>query len=226
MIDLKKRLILSTVVSSSNKKRITVEKIADNLGISSSYVHEFLSSFKNIVIDKNVVYIIDKSGLVIEAWLKGFNITDIALRSGWRDLERLCSVLFRKFGYATYMNFRFKWCNERREIDVLALKVPNIFLCDCKLWRRARVSQLKEAIEKQRERALLFSKAIKGSNFLVDIAKGWKYAEVYPIIITVLEVPLKVYKGIAVVSLSSLRSFLIEFDSYRDILDCYFINLY
>ncbi|MCD6563597.1 MAG: hypothetical protein J7K23_06765 [Thermoproteales archaeon] len=225
MISYKKYYILSTVLLLSSKGKVTLKEVSNITGMSPGYIYDFLKSFKNIIIDRDSIYIVDKSSLVIEAWLKGFNLTDIALKTGWRDLEKLCSIIFKKFGYKTYRNYRFKYRGNNRELDVLGLKEPNILLCDCKLWRRARVSQLKIAIVKQKERSILFAEALKSSNFLVGLIEGWKYAEIYPVIITVLKTSLKFYDGVAVVPLIELRGFLLEFEKYKDMLEYEFVEL-
>ncbi len=215
----RKHYILSEILMLSDKHRVSVNELSKITGISQSYIYNFLKTFKNIVLDKGYIYITDKSGLVIEAWMKGLNITEIALRTGWKDLEKLCSVIMKRFGYRTYRNFRFKYSGKNREIDVLALSEPIILLGDCKLWRRARVYQLKVAAKLQKDRARLFSEALHHSNLVKNLVKDWKYAKIYPMIITVLKSSLKIYGGVPVIPLVNLKGFLLELEKFDELLD-------
>jgi len=160
---------------------------------------------------------VDVTGLVIAAWKRGFNVVDLALEMGWRDLEALCATVFEEAGFRVYRNLRFKCCGRRFEVDVVAANEGLVLVADCKRWSRARRSKLLEAVEEQRKRAEALASVLHSVPLPL---KGGRY-RVCPLVISLYGVGEKLHEGVPVVSLYELRGFLGGLEAALPDLRCY-----
>jgi Holliday junction resolvase len=118
----------------------------------------------------------------------------------WQNFERLVSFIFEENGFQVKTNMVKTFNRKRRQYDVIAKKNNEIFLVECKKWagNRARLSALKAAIEKHKER----------TEFYKNLTKE----HAIPIIVTLIEEEIKFYEEVPIVPISKLNSFLNEVD--------------
>ena len=100
-------------------------------------------------------------------------------------------------------NYRMK--NPTRQIDVVAIRLQNALVVDCKHWKRNSYSEMVGAADKQIERGILFME--NNESF------GIEYS--YPIIITFFPYEFRYINSVPIVPINSFNSFLIDFDSYN-----------
>jgi Holliday junction resolvase len=118
----------------------------------------------------------------------------------WQNFERLVSFIFEENGFQVKTNMVKTFNRKRRQYDVIAKKNNEIFLVECKKWagNRTRLSALKAAIEKHKER----------TEFYKNLTKE----HAIPIIVTLIEEEIKFYEEVPIVPISKLNSFLNEVD--------------
>jgi Holliday junction resolvase len=118
----------------------------------------------------------------------------------WQNFERLVSFIFEENGFQVKTNTVKTFNRKRRQYDVIAKKNNEIFLVECKKWagNRTRLSALKAAIEKHKER----------TEFYKNLTKE----HAIPIIVTLIEEEIKFYEEVPIVPISKLNSFLNEVD--------------
>ena len=135
-----------------------------------------------------------------------FQADEVSRLLGWQDFERLAGALLRSSGYEVRENVYLT--RPRAQIDVVAAG-PSMTLCvDCKHYRR---EQGPSALEKfalaQLKRSSLFR---GGSDDPRPVAS---------MILSMSEPAGKFVRGVAVVPVRTLRSFLNSLESYRELLD-------
>jgi len=130
------------------------------------------------------------------------DLEDIAKGLDWRSFEELVFNLLSSFGFQVKKNLVIK--KPRREIDLIAEKEKYLLAVDCKSWkRRIYSSRFYKVVEAQIDRSKILSKIYKNK-------------EVYPVILSIYEIELKIIKGVPIVPISKLKGFLMEFDGYKD----------
>lgn len=107
--------------------------------------------------------------------------------------------------YVAYKNYRIR--NPTRQIDVVGIRLQNALVVDCKHWKRNSYSEMVRAVDKQKERGILFMEKNKSI--------GIEYS--YPIVITFLPNEFRYVNQVPIVPISTFNSFLIDFDNYKQI---------
>ena len=176
----------------------------ENFGIVNDDIFNDLLFFLSncgVKIEKNKIDIsvYNKLAIALIAIHNGVDVLDICSKINWHDFELFSSEIMRFHGYDVYTNFRLK--NPKREIDVMGIKSRKALLIDCKHWKKSSLSGLKQIVEKQKNRTMLF---VQKSKMNVENA--------FPIVITFLPNAFEFIDGVPIVSINKLNSFLLDFD--------------
>ncbi len=216
MIELKTRLILKSVLRQLIEKGyVSPRDISLELSFPIEFILDILSSYPLKIRGDRIEG--DVTEFVVSAWQNGFNIVELALQLGWRELEKLCARIMNDAGYISFTNLRLKYRGRRYEIDIVAIKGGTILSIDCKRWIRARTPALKEAAHKQVERTEALAEKLHTLSYVMSKINADR-VELYPLVISVHEPGINIYEGVPIVSLPRLRSFLSEFDSNKFLL--------
>ncbi len=176
-----------------------------NFGIVNDVIFNdllfFLSHF-NIKIINNTIdqSIHNKLSIALIAIQNGVDMFSVCSKINWHDFELFSSELLRIHGYTVFTNFRIK--NPKREIDVIGMKNGNALMIDCKHWKNKSITGLRNIIEKQKNRAVLF---VQKSRINIESA--------FPIVLTLLPNYHEIVDDVPIISIDKLNSFLLDFDS-------------
>jgi hypothetical protein len=133
----------------------------------------------------------------------GADILTVCNLIDWKDFELFVSEIMKFHNYVVYKNYRIR--NPTRQIDIVGVRSQNALVIDCKHWKRNSYSELALAVDKQKERCILFME--KNKSFGIEIS--------FPIIITFLSNEFRYVDQVPIVPISSFNSFLNEFDNYK-----------
>lgn len=217
MISFKVHILLKEILKSEGT--CDIKELSEKLGIDATIIKNIVLNFKSLSIKENKIFAVDITSLVIEAWIKGYNVIELALSTGWRNVEKLCEVILSRHGYRTLLNYRFKHSGKRYEIDVVGIQEPYILLIDCKRWKRGNVASLIHAAEAQVKRTQEFVYALQHSRENVNILNksiNDLTLIIIPLIVTVLDVDIKFHEGVPIVPIRYLRDFLTSFKDYEE----------
>jgi hypothetical protein len=100
-------------------------------------------------------------------------------------------------------------------LKLLAIRKASILCIDCKHWssRAGKKYALKNAVEKQVERTMVFSKEIDFSTFGIEMSDDLHFI---PILISWLVEDIKTYQNVPIVPIFQLSNFLNQIDIYKD----------
>lgn len=132
----------------------------------------------------------------------GADLMNVCNLINWKDFELFSSEIMQFHQYVIYNNYRLK--NPTREIDIVGIKSGKALLIDCKHWKKKSPSRIKEIVDKQKNRCVLFMQKTK----LIGIQNS------FPIVITFLPTGFQFVDDVPIVPICSLNSFLLEFDNY------------
>uniref|UniRef100_A0A7C4BB38 Restriction endonuclease type IV Mrr domain-containing protein n=1 Tax=Thermofilum pendens TaxID=2269 RepID=A0A7C4BB38_THEPE len=152
--------------------------------------------------------------LLIRAWMKGYSILDLALRSGWSTLEELVGVIFGEFGFQYRRRVRVKVEGKRYEVDVLAWRGDTAFCVDCKRWARLRESALRRAAQAQVERCRALARCA-ASGCVEGFGTHHTRTYLYPAVVSLHKPRIPVYEGVLLIDLYTLVYLLKEVDPLR-----------
>jgi Holliday junction resolvase-like predicted endonuclease len=148
--------------------------------------------------------------LAILALKRSVDVERVCQVLGWQEFEDLVALILDANGFSTQKHFRFKNQDRRFEIDVLGMKKPLVLLIECKRWTRSwqRAATIK-IVEKQikRTEALVNSFQEVRGRLVLD---GWSEAWFLPLILTLSETPLKIYKKVPVIPIFYFHTFVNE----------------
>lgn len=133
------------------------------------------------------------------------DLEEVSRDAIWQNFEKLVAFIFEKNDYEVQINKVKSFNKKRRQYDVIARKNNQVLLIECKKWsgNRYRLSALKAAIRKHKERADFYESAM-GEHAV-------------PIIATFIEEDIKLFEGVPIVPILRLNSFIGEID--KDITD-------
>ncbi len=147
------------------------------------------------------VKVVDIVRLVLTMVELGLDIYEASWWLTWGEFEKLASLILIENGFNTVLNFRFKYREKRYEVDLIAWKFRYMYIIDCKQWFHKGKYKLKQAAEKQEERAKALSNLYAGNHF-----------RLYPVILSVYNMDNA--KGVPIVPLEKfLRFDTLQFDS-------------
>lgn len=156
----------------------------------------------------------DRIALVESLLAYGFTAEYLASFFTWRDFEAFSDNVLARHGYSSLRNFRFSRGGRRFEVDILALKKPLILCVECKHYKKPKTAILsKQSIERHIERAKALAESMAGLTLSIGVS-GWGRLKVIPLIITLMQEG--IHKGVPVVPVFKLNSFLLELDPNLD----------
>ncbi len=200
---------LIKVLSKLKEDTLSLEDLTSNLNLPPERLKEvtkYLESIDSIKIQKDMVKVRKGARVKLAFSLleQGFALEDVVKELDWEDFEEFSSNLMRKLDFKVRKRFILR--KPKREIDLIAEKENYVLAIDCKSWKKAPyLSRFVKAIEDQRERCERLSKE---ANF--------KEKRIFPIILSLYEAEVNLVKGVPLVPLYKLRSFLLEFEGYTD----------
>ncbi len=178
-------------------------------GIESVSVFKQLLRFlgKNrigILLDKNGKQVflfseMDRIRASLIALQLGCDIQECSKLLSWKDFEYFTCELLSLFEYKTSVNIVLS--KPRAQLDVIGIKNDFAITIDCKHWRNNNKTTLTVYAEKQIRRTMLWLQREK------------KITKALPMIITLNNSIFKFIKGVPVVPILTLKSFLKEFDN-------------
>jgi protease II len=126
------------------------------------------------------------------------DLETVSEESVWQNFERLAGFIFEQNDFRVKVNTVKTLNKNRRQYDVIAWKNDQTFLIECKKWagNRYRLSALKKAIEKHKERTAFY--------------EGITQVEAIPIIVTLIEEEIRIYEGVPIVPVNKLNGFINE----------------
>jgi len=132
------------------------------------------------------------------------DLENVSEESVWQNFEKLAAFIFEQNDFRVTVNSVKTLNKKRRQYDVIAWKNDQTFLIECKKWagNRYRLSALKRAIERHKERTTLYEQ-ITNENAI-------------PLIVALIEEEIRVYEGVPIVPVSKLNSFINELDNHMD----------
>ena len=117
----------------------------------------------------------------------------------WKDFEYFTCELLSLFEYRTSVNIVLS--KPRAQLDVIGIKNDFAITIDCKHWKNNNKTTLTVYAEKQIRRTMLWLQREK------------KITKALPMIITLNNSIFKFIKGVPIVPILTLKSFLKEFDN-------------
>lgn len=132
----------------------------------------------------------------------GCDIQECSKILSWKDFEHFTSELLNLFEYNTRVNIVLS--KPRAQLDVIGIKNNFAITIDCKHWKYNNKTSLSIYAEKQIRRTRLWLEREK------------KITQALPMIITLDNTIFKFINGVPVVPISTLKSFLKEFDKHDE----------
>jgi hypothetical protein len=132
----------------------------------------------------------------------GCDIQECSKLLSWKDFEYFTSELLSLFEYNTKVNIVLS--KPRAQLDVIGIKNDFAITIDCKHWKYSNKTILTIYAEKQIRRTMLWLEREK------------KITKALPMIITLDNAIFKIIKGVPVVPILTLKSFLKEFDKHDE----------
>jgi hypothetical protein len=181
-----------------------IDKIAIKISFPTLDFIDFLYA-RGIVLKDKQLYASSYNKIIIAlaAVECGADILAVCKLIDWKDFELFASEIMKFHNYVVYKNYRIR--NPTRQIDIVGVRSQNALVIDCKHWKRNSYSELARAVDKQKERGILFME--KNKSYGIEIS--------FPIIITFLSNEFRYVNRVPIVPISSFNSFLNEFDNYK-----------
>ncbi len=168
----------------------------------------------------------DRGQILFNLMKQDVDILALGEHLDWKKFELFISTIFNQVNYTVLTNFRFKDELTKYEIDVIAFKLPYIFVIDCKFYRIMTSSLIKDAVEKQRERveALVESFPILSDELTKKLLLPIKRKLfLFPILISWRDHNIQFYQNIPIVPYNQLSGFLQEIDENRE--NLFYLNI-
>lgn len=128
------------------------------------------------------------------------DLKQVSREERWQNFERLVAFVFEKNDFDVEVNIVKVFNGRRRQYDVVANSLSNLFLVECKRWTGPyKNSELKKAVEKHIERCRLWQ----------------ENKEIIPIVVTLQEEDLKIYEGMPIVPIEKLNNFINNLESFE-----------
>ncbi|MEM1559932.1 MAG: restriction endonuclease [Ignisphaera sp.] len=138
----------------------------------------------------------------------------------WHEFEQYVSQIFAELGWDVYMNYTHTKA-DRFQIDVIAMNdsLKLSLFVECKHWKRT--SRLRANIDNVvGEHIKRIEKYLRNCEWVcTKVTKLRNIKYILPIVIVLLDLPIKVFKGIPIIPIYKLVDFVTNIDSYTDALD-------
>ena len=224
------RQIIQYVLSGTQSGTIAVDKLKEELNVTSEALDDTLSYLQEEGLMTNVDGCLEltrdnRLGLAVKAIEQGADFQTVSRSLGWLEFEELAAHVFAMNGYSVHRRFRFQAEGRRWEIDVLALQSPYIVCAECKHWARIiGNSTARGIIENHLEKTEVFSRHLKELSNKIWVSR-WSNATVVPVALTMAPTDMNVYRRVPCVSIQALPSFLDEFGGQLERLQYHKIEL-
>ncbi|MFW9794001.1 MAG: hypothetical protein ACFFEE_06860 [Candidatus Thorarchaeota archaeon] len=168
-----------------------------------------------------MIYRRQRIDIAMEAINNGANVSEIVDLMTWKDFEGFVAGILSENNYRCVESFRRRGNSliQGMEIDVVGVRGQIIIAVDAKMWgiRSGKISALKTAAEKQKERTLeLTTEFERLSKKLITLREG--LYTIYPLIVTWLVEEVELHEGVPIVPVFKLNSFILDFHQYEDII--------
>lgn len=193
-------------------KSIMLRKIR-NLKLLNMVMLKLVNEGLIKIIDDKIHIVSKRVQIAIKCIENGVSEFRVSKYLSWKEFEDFVKSIFESFNYKTYTNVYIKSMNKRYEIDVVALSKKCVFVVDVKHWLKP--LSLKEAeriSELQYERAKAFMKG--------ELFKDFNCEYVIPLIVTLVSQKFSKTMFSAIVSVTYLNSFILEFEKHIDEVPC------
>lgn len=161
------------------------------------------------IIDDKIHIVNKRVQIAIKCIENGVREFEVSKYLSWREFEEFVKSIFEDFNYKTYTNMYIKSMNKRYEIDVVALSKKYTFVIDVKHWLKPLSLKKAERIsELQYERAEAFMKG--------ELFKDFNYKYVIPLIVTLVSQKFLKTRFSAIVPVTYLNNFILEFEKHID----------
>jgi hypothetical protein len=164
--------------------------------------------------------------LALKAVSMGAEVESVVNRMNWKDFEGLVASILAEHDFRCVESFRRRGNSEVQgmEIDVIGIRGNRIVSIDAKMWglRKGKASALKTAAEKQKERTGLLCSLFDRLSAKMNGIEHRSYI-LSPILVTWLVEDVEIIDGVPVVPIFTLNSFLLNFESFDDLIvkyDC------
>ena len=162
--------------------------------------------------------------IAIAAVERGMEIAEVISLLTWKDFEGLIATILVENGFSCIESYRRRGdaIEKGMEIDVIGLRGQVVLSVDAKMWgiRSGKSAALRTAAVKQKERTM---KLVTQSELLskkIQFKMQGRY-EFIPILVTWLVEEIELYEGVPVVPVFKFNSFILDFESYRDLIVSY-----
>ena len=167
------KIIPSSLVKILNEFNTNTTKIKIKNSFSTLDFLDLLSERGVAIKDKQInASSHNKIIIALAAVECGADILTVCKLIDWRDFELFTSEIMKFHNYVVYKNYRIR--NPTRQIDVVGIRLQNALVVDCKHWKRNSYSEMVRAVDKQKERGILFME--KNKSIGIECS--------YPIVIT------------------------------------------
>jgi hypothetical protein len=211
------RLFLSIIKLTSLNKHVTIQQLVDELGIQLKYHVSALKNrlkelgnegYMDIDIESITASKRQRTNLALLAVREGADIENVCNVLGWKEFENIVYEILNFNGFYVKRNLVFRSAKRKYEIDVLGLKEDLILSIDCKHWKKSwQRTAIKKSVKAQIDRTMALTKLwpkLRGK-LNIFLLEGM---EVLPIIVTLFETPIKIFKNVPIVPIFYFQNFL------------------
>jgi hypothetical protein len=192
--------------------------------------NESLTSFLelfSISKDKEGKLIVDREkriNIAMVAVQRGMEIAEVISLLTWKDFEGLIASILVEHGFHCVESYRRRGNSIMKgmEIDVIGIRGQAVLSVDAKMWgvRGGKSSALRTAAVKQKERTIRLANQSEHLSKKIQIERHRNY-EFFPILTTWLVEEVELYEGVPVVPIFKFNSFILDFETYRDLIISY-----
>jgi Holliday junction resolvase-like predicted endonuclease len=155
-------------------------------------------------------------GLAIRAIQLGADIERVSSSLHWKEFEDIAAVAFERNEFRVKRTLRFKSCERRWEIDVVALKKPIAVCIDCKHWHRGpSPSTMKKIVAKQLTRVSALAKLLPNPSIRIECA-SWDRVKFIPAVLSLTICEFKFCDNVPIVPVLQLQNFIDQLPAFAD----------
>jgi hypothetical protein len=194
------------------KENAEVMRVLEDFGIHRSKQDK-------IVVDRE-----KRIELAMFAVERGQDIAEVIGLLTWKDFEGLIATILVENGFRSIESYRRRGNDIEKgmEIDVIGIQGRIVLSIDAKMWgiRGGKAAALRTAAVKQKERTM---KLVANSEHLskkIQFETQRDY-EFFPILVTWLVEEVELFEGVPVVPIFKFNSFIVDFETYRDLIVSY-----
>jgi hypothetical protein len=189
----------------------------------NKHIRNFLEQFE-IYGDKEGTFIVGREkriNLAMVAVESGMEISEVISLLTWKDFEGLIASILIENGFSCIESYRRKGnaIEKGMEIDVIGIRGRVVLSVDAKMWgvRGGKSTALRTAAAKQKERTM---KLVSQSEHLskkirLEIQRDYEF---FPILATWLVEEVELFEGVPVVPIFKFNSFILDFETFRDLI--------